>query len=157
MGISSIFTVTTLPEKEAMEGELTFALIKPNVVEGCKIGAVLEMIEKNDFEILAMQMFCLTTDQAQGFYAEHKDQEFFSRLIDFITSGRVVALVLKKTNAVKSFRSLIGTTNPETADPETIRNLFGETVTRNAIHGSDSNENASVEISYFFPNWNGLC
>ena len=133
-----------------MNTRVTFAIIKPNVVEKNKVGSVLEMIEKEGFKITNLRMTQLSREQAGEFYGVHKGKEFYDRLVTFMTSGRIVAVQLEKENAVQDFRALAGSTNPKDAKEGTIRKLFGETVTINAVHGSDSNENALTETSFFF-------
>lgn len=133
-----------------MNNRKTFAIIKPNVVEKNKVGSVLEIIEKEGFKITNLKMTQLSEEQAGEFYSVHKGKEFYERLVKFMTSGRIVAVALEKENAVQDFRTLAGSTNPNEANEGTIRKLFGETVTINAVHGSDSDENALTETSFFF-------
>lgn len=135
-----------------MTNRLTFAIIKPNVVNNNKIGEVLQIIEDKGFVIKNMLLTTLSKEQAGEFYSVHKEKEFYTRLIHFMISGKIVALQLEKENAVEDFRELLGSTNPENAAEGTIRKLYGETVTINAVHGSDSNENAFIEASFFFKN-----
>lgn len=135
-----------------MTNRLTFAIIKPNVVNKNKIGEVLQIIESKGFVIKNMLLTKLSKQQAGEFYSIHKEKEFYTRLLDFMVSGNIVALQLEKENAVEDFRKLLGSTNPENAAEGTIRKLYGESVTINAVHGSDSNENASIESSFFFKN-----
>ena len=108
------------------------------------------MIEKEGFEIVGIKKTHLTEKQAESFYKVHKGKPFYEKLVKFMTSGAVVALALKKENAVSDFRSLIGSTNPENAEEGTIRKKYAKSVTVNAVHGSDSNENALLESSFFF-------
>lgn len=133
-----------------MAGKLTFGMIKPNSTMSNDTGAILSMINENGFKIKAMKMMKLTQEKAEGFYAVHQGKPFFEPLIEFMTSGPIVALLLEKTNAVESFRSLIGNTDPEKAAPGTIRKIFAETLRKNAVHGSDSDENAQIEYRFFF-------
>lgn len=133
-----------------MAGKLTFTMIKPNCTLAYKTGAILKMINDDGFKIKAMKMLKLTTEKAEGFYAIHKGKPFFDNLIAFMTSGPIVAILLEKEDAVESFRTLIGSTDPTEAKEGTIRKLYAETVTRNAVHGSDSDENALIEARYFF-------
>ena len=128
----------------------TFALIKPGAVRKNHYGEVIYLITKAGFALKAMKMIRLSKTDARRFYAVHEGKEFFDRLTRFISSGPVVALVLEKENAVEEFRKLIGATDPAKAVEGTIRNLFGESVTMNAVHGSDSDENAVKEWSFFF-------
>lgn len=133
-----------------MSDRLTFAIIKPNVVKKNNAGRVLQMIEKEGFIIKNLRMIHLSKQEASDFYAVHEGKEFFNRLVEFMTSGKIIAVQLEKDNAVKDFRTLAGSTNPKDATEGTIRQIFGETVTINAVHGSDSNENAKIESEFFF-------
>lgn len=135
-----------------MNGDLTFAIIKPNAVRTGKSGPVLAMINEAGFEISGMKMIILTIPQAEEFYEIHKEKPFFDSLVEFITSGPVVVMVLRRENAVEEFRKLIGNTDPEKAEPGTIRKLYAVSLTMNAIHGSDSDENARREADFFFSN-----
>lgn len=130
--------------------DLTLALIKPDATEKRLTGKIIDMILENGFEIKAMKMLRLSRDKAEAFYDVHREREFFAPLVAFMCSAPIVALVLKKENAVSDYRSLIGTTDPETAAEGTVRKLYAETVRRNAVHGSDSDENAKKEIAFFF-------
>jgi nucleoside-diphosphate kinase len=133
-----------------MNGEFTFSIIKPNSVRTGKIGPILAMINEAGFEIVAMKMVRMTPDQAGEFYAVHRERSFFNDLIEFMTSGPVFVMILRHKNAVEEFRKLIGSTDPNKAEPGTIRKLYGVSVQMNAIHGSDSDENAKVESNFFF-------
>lgn len=128
----------------------TLSILKPDSVADCHIGKILTQIEKNGFRIIALKMLQLTPIDIIKFYTIHKDRPFFKNLTLFMTAGPVVVLVLEKENAVTSFRKLIGSTDPNEAAPGTIRNQFGHSKTRNAIHASDSDENAKREIGFFF-------
>ncbi|EDK09791.1 nucleoside-diphosphate kinase [Haemophilus influenzae] len=130
--------------------ERTFSIIKPDAVKRNLIGAILTRFEKNGFKIIASKMVRLTRDQAEGFYAEHQGKEFFAPLVEYMMSSPIVVSVLEKENAVKDYRTLIGTTNPETAEEGTIRKDFALSQRENSVHGSDSIENANREIAYFF-------
>ena len=130
--------------------ERTFAILKPDAVERNLIGKILERVESNGFKIAAMKKVQLTKPQAEGFYYVHKERPFFGSLTDFMCSGPVILLVLEKENAIKSWRDLMGATNPEEADEGTIRKDFAVNIENNSTHGSDSAENAAFEISYFF-------
>ena len=130
--------------------ERTFSIIKPDAVKRNLIGAILTRFEQNGFKIIASKMVCLTREQAEGFYAEHQGKEFFAPLVDYMMSSPIVVSVLEKENAVKDYRTLIGTTNPETAEEGTIRKDFALSQRENSVHGSDSIENANREIAYFF-------
>jgi len=133
-----------------MSGNITFTMIKPDAVENGHIGSILEKINKAGFEIIAMKMTQLSKRDAELFYAVHKLKPFFNELVQFMTRGPIVAAVLKKENAVDDFRTLIGSTNPAEAAPGTIRNLYASSIGENAIHGSDSDENALIEASFHF-------
>jgi nucleoside-diphosphate kinase len=133
-----------------MYNDFTFAIIKPNAVRTGKTGPILAMINEGGFEISAMRMVRLTKSQAESFYNVHKGKPFFEGLIDFMTSGPVVVMILKHENAVMEFRKLIGATDPAKAEPGTIRKIFAVSVQMNAVHGSDSVENAQIEGSFFF-------
>jgi nucleoside-diphosphate kinase len=134
-----------------MNGEYTFAIIKPNAVNNGKTGAILAMINDRGFEIAALRMIKVDKEQAESFYNVHRDRPFFRSLIEFMTSGPVVVMILKHANAVEEFRKLIGATDPAKAEEGTIRKLFAVSVTMNAVHGSDSDENAKRESGFFFP------
>lgn len=128
----------------------TFTIIKPNAVGSHNIGNICSMIEAAGFTIRAMKMTYLSRSDAEKFYVVHKGKPFFRNLYLFMTSGPIVAMVLEKENAVADFRKLIGSTNPDLAEPGTIRKLYAQSKTRNAIHASDSDENAAWEASFFF-------
>lgn len=130
--------------------ERTLSIIKPNAVSARKIGAIMQRFEAAGFTIVACKMVKLTEEQAQGFYAEHKERDFFPRLMQFLLSAPVVALVLEKENAIQAYREIMGTTDPASAATGTIRADYGDNVTINAVHGSDSPESAAREIAYFF-------
>lgn len=133
-----------------MNGNITFTIIKPDAVGKGYTEAMFSKIEEAGFKVLARKNIKLTKEQAEDFYGIHKGQPFFDNLVTFMTSGPIVVAALEKDNAVASFRSTIGSTNPETAAEGTIRKLFGEAISRNAIHGSDSDDNAKREIRFFF-------
>ena len=133
-----------------MTGNLTFTMIKPGAVKKNAIGAIIKMMNEAGFVVKAMKFTKLSVEQAQGFYAIHKGKPFFEKLIDFMTSGPIVAIALEKEDAVEDFRKLIGATNPEKADEGTVRKLYATDMTQNAVHGSDSDENAAIECAYFF-------
>lgn len=128
----------------------TFTIIKPNAVGSNNIGNICAMIERAGFRIIAMKMTYLSRSDAEKFYYVHKGRFFFKNLYLFMTSGPIVVMVLEKENAVADFRKLIGSTNPEMAEEGTIRKLYADSKTRNAIHASDSDENAAWEASFFF-------
>ena len=125
-------------------------MIKPNAVKAGHIGNILEKITGAGFKIVAMKMTRLSQDTAGAFYAVHKDRPFYQELVDFMSSGPIVAAVLEKENAVEDFRKLIGATNPAEAAPGTIRALYAKNVGENAVHGSDSDENAVIESNFHF-------
>jgi nucleoside-diphosphate kinase len=133
-----------------MNSNRTFALIKPGAVRHNHYGEIIYRITKAGFALKAMKMIRLSRNDAKRFYAMHEGKEFFDRLTKFISSGPVVALVLEKESAIEEFRKLIGSTDPAQAGEGTIRKLFGQNVTMNAVHGSDSPENAVKEWSFFF-------
>lgn len=128
----------------------TFTMIKPDAVQNGRIGAILEKITTAGFVIRGLKMTQISQREAEAFYDVHKERPFFRELVTFMTSGPIVAAVLEKENAVADFRALIGSTNPEEAAEGTIRKLFAESVGRNAIHGSDSDENADIECAFHF-------
>ena len=128
----------------------TLAILKPDCVRKNLIGQVISKINEAGFKIKAMKMVRLTNESASGFYEIHKERPFFNDLLTYMTSGPVVAIALEKENAVEDFRKLIGATNPENAEDGTIRKMYAESIERNIVHGSDSNENAAIEISHFF-------
>tara|TARA_B100000214_G_scaffold95541_1_gene66239 strand:- start:260 stop:682 length:423 start_codon:yes stop_codon:yes gene_type:complete len=128
----------------------TFAIIKPDAVKNGYTGKIYDRILKSDFSIIGAKLLQMTQDQAEGFYEVHKDRPFFSDLIGFMTSGPCMVLALEKKDAVQSWRDTIGSTNPKEAAENTIRKDFATNVQENAVHGSDSNENAQKEIAFFF-------
>ncbi len=128
----------------------TLAILKPDCVRKNLIGDVISKITNAGFKIVAMKMVKLTQDTAGGFYEVHRERPFFNDLINFMTSGPCVPIVLEKDNAVEDFRKLIGATNPAEAAEGTIRKLYADNVEQNIVHGSDSDENAAKEISHFF-------
>ncbi len=133
-----------------METNKTFTMIKPDAVAAGHIGAILDKITKNGFKIIALKYTSLSTDKAGQFYAVHSERPFYKNLVAFMSSGPIVAAILEKDNAVEDFRKLIGATDPSKADMGTIRNLFAKSIEANAVHGSDSDENAQIEGSFFF-------
>ena len=128
----------------------TFSIIKPDATKRNITGAINKIIEDNNLTIIAQRRIKLSKDQAKGFYIIHKDRPFFNELIDYMTSGPVVVQVLDGKNAVDHYRKIMGATNPEDADNGTIRKEFGINIQENSVHGSDSEENAKIEINYFF-------
>jgi nucleoside-diphosphate kinase len=133
-----------------MYSDFTFSIIKPNAVRTGKTGPILAMINEGGFEIAAMRMVKLTLPQAESFYSVHKGKPFYDGLVEFMTSGPVVVMILRHENAVEEFRKLIGSTDPNKAEPGTIRKTFAVSVQMNAVHGSDSVENAVIEANFFF-------
>jgi nucleoside-diphosphate kinase len=133
-----------------MENNKTFTMIKPDAVRNGHIGGILDQIIKAGFKISAMKYTHLSAEKAGEFYAVHNGRPFYNDLVSFMSSGTIVAAILEKDNAVEDFRKLIGATDPKKADEGTIRNLFAESIEANAVHGSDSDENAAIEGSFFF-------
>ena len=128
----------------------TLTIIKPEIIEAGLSGKVLHDIRENGFNLKAMKMLKLSEEQAGRFYAVHNEKDFYPGLIRYMTSGPVIVAVLEKDNAVKSYRTYIGTTDPMHAAENTLRKKYGTNTVRNAVHASDSNENAAIEISFFF-------
>jgi len=125
-------------------------MIKPDAVANGHIGAILDQIIKGGFKIVAMKYTSLSEQRAGEFYEVHKERPFYGELVDFMSSGPIVAAILEKDNAVEDFRKLIGATDPSKAEKGTIRQLYAESIGANAVHGSDSDENAQIEGSFFF-------
>tara|TARA_Y100001968_G_scaffold320134_1_gene352685 strand:- start:428 stop:853 length:426 start_codon:yes stop_codon:yes gene_type:complete len=132
--------------------DLTFAIIKPDAVKNGHTGQIYDRIISAGFKILGAKLIKLTKKQAEGFYNVHSARPFFGELTDFMSSGQCMVLALNKENAVKAWRDTIGSTNPEEADIGTIRKDFATNIQNNAVHGSDSDENAKKEIAFFFTN-----
>jgi nucleoside-diphosphate kinase len=130
--------------------ERTFSIIKPDAVAAGHAGEILSMLEQAGFRIIGMRMMRLTQQQAEGFYAVHRERPFFPSLVKFMTEGRIIALALEGKDAVKKLRDVMGATNPANAAEGTIRKRFASSIERNCIHGSDAPETAAVELSYFF-------
>lgn len=133
-----------------MTGNRTFTMIKPDAVEKGYIGAILEKISAAGFKIVAMKYTQLNRRDAETFYGVHSERPFFGELVEFMTRGPIVAAILEKANAVEDFRALIGATNPEQAAEGTIRKLYASSLGENAVHGSDSDENAMIEGAFHF-------
>lgn len=133
-----------------METNFTFAIIKPDAVGAGKTGPILAMINESGFEISAMKMLRINLSQAQSFYSIHKERPFYADLVNFMISGPVVVMILRHKNAVIEFRKLIGATDPNNAEEGTVRKKFATSVQMNAVHGSDSVENAGIEAGFFF-------
>ena len=134
--------------------EQTLSIIKPDGVKRNLIGKIIQHFETNGLRIAAMEMRWLAKREAEGFYAVHKDRPFFGELVDFMVSGPVVVMTLEGENAIARNRELMGATNPAEAAEGTIRKLYSESIGENTVHGSDSAENAKIEINYFFPKTN---
>ena len=133
-----------------MAGNRTFTMIKPDAVADGNIGGILKMIEEAGFKVVSMKYTRLTSDLAGQFYAVHKERPFYGELVEYMSSGPIVAAILEKDNAVEDFRTLIGATNPKEAAEGTIRKLYAKSIGENAVHGSDSDENAQIEGDFFF-------
>ena len=133
-----------------MVGNITFTMLKPDAVEANNIGPILAKINQAGFRIVAMKYLKLSKDTAGKFYEVHKERPFYGELVDYMSSGPIVAAVLQKDNAVADFRTLIGATDPSKAEEGTIRKLFAKSIAANAVHGSDSDENAAIEANFYF-------
>lgn len=133
-----------------MSGNITFTMIKPKAVENGHIGNILAKIIESGFNIKAMKYLRLTKEEAMDFYEVHKERPFYNDLTEFMSSGPIVAAVVEKENAVEDYRKLIGATNPADAAEGTIRKLYATSIEANAVHGSDSDENARIEAGFFF-------
>lgn len=133
-----------------MAGNLTFTMIKPTAFKNNHSGAILKMINEAGFVIKAMKVTRLSAEEAGAFYEVHKGKPFYEALVQFMSSGPIVAAVLEKDNAIDDYRTLIGATNPENAAEGTIRKLYATSLQQNAVHGSDSDENATIEADFFF-------
>jgi nucleoside-diphosphate kinase len=131
-------------------GNLTFGIIKPDAVGGGKTGLIVQRILDNGFKIRGLKLIHMTRPEAEGFYAVHRERPFFAGLTEFMSSAPCVVMALEKDGAVKAWRDLMGATDPAKADDRTLRKEFGGSVGENAVHGSDSDENAAIEIAYFF-------
>ena len=133
-----------------METNKTFTMIKPDAVANGHIGAILDKITKSGFKIVALKYTALSAEKAGEFYSVHKERPFYKDLVSFMSSGPIVAAILEKDNAIEDYRKLIGATDPSKAEEGTIRNLFAKSIDANAVHGSDSEENAAIEGNFFF-------
>ena len=129
---------------------LTFTMIKPEAVEAGNTGAILNKIESSGFRIVAMKKVALSKERAGEFYEVHKERPFYAELVDYMSSGPIIAAILEKDNAVADFRELIGATDPSEAKPGTIRHEYAESKGKNAVHGSDSDDNAQIEANFHF-------
>jgi nucleoside-diphosphate kinase len=132
--------------------ENTLAIIKPDAVKKKVAGEIIKNIEKHGFDIIHLKMLHLSKKEAKGFYIVHKDKPFYKSLTDFMTSGKIIVMVLERDNAISQWRHIMGATDPAKAESGTLRQKFGSTVEKNATHGSDSPETAEWEINYFFKN-----
>lgn len=135
-----------------MTGNITYTMIKPNAVKNGHIGGIIAMIEAAGFRIVAIKKMKLTAEQAGKFYEVHKERPFYGELCEFMSSGPIVPMVLEKENAVEDYRALIGATDPNEAAEGTIRKKYATNKAENAVHGSDSDENALIESAFFFSN-----
>ncbi len=129
---------------------ITFTMIKPEAVEAGNTGAILNKIESSGFRVVAMKKVLLSKERAGEFYSVHKERPFYSELVDYMSSGPIIAAILEKDNAVADFRELIGATDPSEAKPGTIRHEYAESKGKNAVHGSDSDDNAQIEADFHF-------
>jgi nucleoside-diphosphate kinase len=145
----SVFLIPLRRQKKIMSNR-TFTMIKPDAVRNGHIGNILQMINKAGFKIVAMKYTFISRQQAETFYEIHKERPFYGELTEFMSSGPIVAAILEKNNAVEDFRKLIGATNPAQAEEGTIRKLYAASVGENAVHGSDSDDNAKIEGDFFF-------
>ena len=139
----------TINKKNTMRN-ITFTMIKPEAVEAGNTGAILNRMEEAGFRILALKKVHLTAERAGLFYEVHKERPFYGELVEYMSGGPIIAAILEKDNAVADFRTLIGSTNPEEADEGTIRKEFATSLAMNAVHGSDSDENANIEANFHF-------
>jgi len=137
-------------KNKKMSGNRTFTMLKPDAVEKGHIGAILQQIASSGFRIVGLKLTQMTEDDAKTFYEVHKERPFYGELVEYMTRGPIVAAVLEKENAVEDFRTLIGATNPADAAEGTIRKKFAASISENAVHGSDSDENASIEAAFHF-------
>lgn len=145
-----IISQPILTKNIQMATNRTFTMIKPDAVEKNNIGGILKMINEAGFRIIAMKYTRLSAEAAGKFYEVHKERPFYGELVDYMSSGPIVAAILEKDNAVADFRKLIGATDPSQADAGTIRKVYAESKAKNAVHGSDSDENAAIEGDFFF-------
>jgi nucleoside-diphosphate kinase len=133
-----------------MAGRRTFTMLKPDAVSAANAGAITKMIEEAGFRVVAIKKTQLSAERAGEFYAVHKERPFYKDLCAYMSSGPIIPMILEKDNAVEDFRKLIGATDPKKAAPGTILNLFAKSIEANAVHGSDSDENAAIEGDFFF-------
>ena len=135
-----------------MKNDITFAIIKPDAVKNNYTGLIIDHVLKSNFKILGAKLIKMTLKQAEGFYEIHRERPFYNELTEFMSSGKCMVLALSKGNAVEEWRKTIGSTNPDEAAEGSIRKLYANSIGENAVHGSDSNENAIKEIGFFFTN-----
>jgi len=128
----------------------TFTIVKPTAYQNGNLGKILTIIQENGFKLRALKILRISVSQAEMFYSIHRDRPFFNDLVGYMSSGTVAVAIIEKENAVEDYRKLIGSTDPSKAAPGTIRNLFGTSIQANAVHGSDSDENAIIEGNFFF-------
>lgn len=152
LGICSILLAEPLRRENSMTVERTLSIVKPDAVGKNHIGEIIARFEKGGLNIVAAKMLQLSQEQAEGFYAVHKERPFFSDLVSFMRSGPVLVMCLEGENAIAKNREIMGATNPAEAKPGTIRSDFADTIDENAVHGSDAPETAEQEIAYFFRN-----
>lgn len=145
-----LFSLVQIRHTNTMAGKRTFTMIKPDAVSAGNIGNILQMINAAGFRIVAMKLTKLSLEKAGEFYEVHKERPFYGELTEFMSSGTIVAAILEKDNAVEDFRNLIGATNPANAEPHTIRAKYAISIGENAVHGSDSDENAAIEGAFHF-------
>ena len=141
-----------MPAKQNQMSNRSFTMIKPDAFANGHSGAILDIILKAGFKLIALKMIHLTPEKAGEFYAVHRQRPFYGELVEFMSRGPIIAAILEKDNAVADFRKLIGATDPSKADKGTIRQLYAESIGENAIHGSDSDDNARTECDFFFSN-----
>jgi nucleoside-diphosphate kinase len=139
-----------LSQKGEAMVEKTLAIIKPDAIKKKLIGKIIQRIEAEEFKISGLRMLNLTKEEAKGFYIVHKDKQFYNSLTDFMSSGEIVIMVLEREDAISHWRRVMGVTDPALAEPGTLRQMFGFSIERNAVHGSDSPETAEWEINYFY-------
>jgi nucleoside-diphosphate kinase len=141
-----------LPAKQNQMSNRSFTMIKPDAFDNGHSGAILDIILKAGFKLIALKMIHLSAEKAGEFYAIHRQRPFYNELVEFMSRGPIIAAILEKDNAVADFRRLIGATDPSKADKGTIRQLYADSIGENAIHGSDSDDNARIECDFFFSN-----
>jgi len=150
--LTALFSTSASAQEKIIQpaAERTLSILKPDAVEAQEIGAIIAVIEKSGLEVVVLKMTQLTTAQAEQFYGVHKDRPFYQELVAYMSSGPIVVQVLEGKDAVRTYRTLMGATDPKKADKGTLRAVFGKSLEKNAVHGSDSLENAKTEIAFFF-------